>query len=58
MIIRALNDEKLPVYGEGKNVRDWLYVKDHCSSIDLIIRNGKDGEIYNVGDTMREQILI
>ena len=49
MIIRALNNEKLPVYGEGKNVRDWLYVEDHCSAIDLIIRNGKDGEVYNVG---------
>lgn len=49
MIIRALNNEKLPVYGEGKNVRDWLYVEDHCTAIDLIIRNGKDGEVYNVG---------
>ena len=49
MISRALNDEKLPVYGDGKNVRDWLYVTDHCKAIDLIIRNGKEGEIYNVG---------
>ena len=49
MISRALNDEKLPVYGDGKNVRDWLYVTDHCKAIDLIIRNGKVGEVYNIG---------
>ena len=49
MISRALNNEKLPVYGDGKNVRDWLYVTDHCKAIDLIIRNGKDGEVYNIG---------
>ena len=49
MISRALNDEKLPVYGDGKNVRDWLYVTDHCKAIDLIIRNGKEGEVYNIG---------
>lgn len=49
MIINALNEKKLPVYGQGINVRDWLFVEDHCSAIDLIIRNGKIGEIYNVG---------
>ena len=49
MIINALHDKKLPVYGEGINVRDWLYVKDHCSAIDLIIRNGNVGEVYNIG---------
>lgn len=49
MISRALDDEKLPVYGKGENVRDWLHVKDHCSAIDLIVRNGKDGEVYNIG---------
>lgn len=49
MISRALNDQSLPVYGEGANVRDWLYVKDHCSAIDLIIRKGRVGEVYNVG---------
>lgn len=49
MISRALNDEKLPVYGEGKNVRDWLYVEDHCRAIDMIVRGGKDGEVYNIG---------
>lgn len=49
MIANALNDKPLPVYGEGINVRDWLYVEDHCSAIDLIIHKGKVGEVYNVG---------
>lgn len=49
MISRALADEPLPVYGKGENVRDWLYVKDHCSAIDLVMRNGRVGEVYNVG---------
>lgn len=49
MISRALNDESLPVYGKGENVRDWLYVADHCTAIDLILHNGKDGEVYNIG---------
>ena len=49
MIINALHDEKLPVYGDGKNVRDWLYVEDHCRAIDLIIHKGTVGEVYNVG---------
>lgn len=48
-IINALNDKPLPVYGDGKNVRDWLYVEDHCRAIDLIIHNGKIGQVYNVG---------
>ena len=49
MIQKALKNEPLPVYGNGSNVRDWLYVGDHCNAIDLIVRNGKDGEIYNIG---------
>ncbi|MCL2223676.1 MAG: dTDP-glucose 4,6-dehydratase [Defluviitaleaceae bacterium] len=49
MIANALNDKPLPVYGKGENVRDWLYVKDHCEAIDLILHNGKDGEVYNIG---------
>ncbi len=49
IISRALNDETIPVYGTGENVRDWLHVYDHCTAIDLIIRNGKVGEVYNVG---------
>ncbi len=49
MIANALADKPLPVYGEGLNVRDWLYVEDHCKAIDLIIRDGKVGEVYNIG---------
>ncbi|MBR3056982.1 MAG: dTDP-glucose 4,6-dehydratase [Clostridiales bacterium] len=49
MIINALHDEMLPVYGDGLNVRDWLYVEDHCKAIDKIIHNGRVGEVYNVG---------
>ena len=49
MISRALADEALPVYGTGENVRDWLYVEDHCSAIDLVMRKSRVGEIYNVG---------
>lgn len=49
MISRALADESLPVYGTGENVRDWLHVYDHCVAIDLIIRNGRVGEVYNIG---------
>lgn len=49
MIINVLHGKKLPVYGDGLNVRDWLYVRDHASAIDRIIRNGQEGEIYNVG---------
>lgn len=49
MIANALSDKPLPVYGNGENVRDWLYVEDHCRAIDLIIHAGKVGEVYNVG---------
>ncbi len=49
MIANALNDKPLPVYGEGINVRDWLYVEDHCKAIDLIIHKGRVGEVYNIG---------
>ncbi|MGE7825111.1 dTDP-glucose 4,6-dehydratase [Paenibacillus sp. NPDC093718] len=49
IISRALNDESLPVYGDGLNIRDWLYVEDHCSAIDLVIHQGKIGEVYNIG---------
>ena len=49
MIAKALADKPLPVYGEGLNVRDWLYVEDHCRAIDLIVRQGQAGEVYNVG---------
>lgn len=49
MITNALNNQPLPVYGNGKNVRDWLYVEDHCKAIDKILSEGKDGEVYNIG---------
>lgn len=49
MIKNALNDEFLPVYGKGENIRDWLHVYDHCTAIDLIIHKGKNGEVYNIG---------
>ena len=49
MIVNALRDKPLPVYGEGRNVRDWLYVDDHCRAIDLVVRQGRIGEVYNVG---------
>ncbi len=49
MISRALNDESLPVYGNGLNVRDWLYVEDHCKAISMILHNGTVGEVYNIG---------
>jgi dTDP-glucose 4,6-dehydratase len=49
MIANALGDKPLPVYGDGLNVRDWLYVIDHCTAIDLVLRKGEPGEVYNVG---------
>ncbi len=49
MIANALADKPLPVYGDGKNVRDWLYVEDHCKAIDRILQHGRVGEVYNIG---------
>ena len=49
MIANALEDKPLPVYGDGQNVRDWLYVEDHCTAIDLVLRRGRPGGIYNIG---------
>jgi dTDP-glucose 4,6-dehydratase len=49
MIANALNDKPLPVYGDGKNVRDWLHVEDHCSAIDAVFHRGRVGEVYNIG---------
>ncbi len=49
IIANALNNKSIPVYGDGLNVRDWLYVEDHCIAIDMIVRQGKEGEVYNVG---------
>jgi len=55
MIKNVLEGKKLPVYGKGDNVRDWLYVEDHCKGIDLVVRNGKLGEVYNIGGFNEEQ---
>lgn len=49
MISNALEDKELPIYGDGMNIRDWLYVDDHCRAIDMVLHNGKSGEVYNVG---------
>ena len=49
MITKALKDEKLPVYGQGLNIRDWLYVEDHCEAVDIVLHKGKKGERYNIG---------
>lgn len=49
IIRKALNGENIPIYGDGKNVRDWLYVRDHCTGIDLVFHKGKSGETYNIG---------
>jgi len=48
-ISRVLNDQKIPIYGDGKNIRDWLHVYDHCAAIDLVLHEGVNGEVYNVG---------
>lgn len=48
-ISKLLKNEKVPVYGDGLNVRDWLYVYDHCEAIDVVLHNGKSGEVYNIG---------
>ena len=55
MIANALADKPLPIYGDGLNVRDWLYVEDHCKAIDLIIHKGREGEVYNVGGHNEKQ---
>ena len=55
MISNALEDKKLPIYGDGKNIRDWLHVKDHCTAIDLVLHQGKVGEVYNIGGNNEKQ---
>ncbi|MCK4448923.1 MAG: dTDP-glucose 4,6-dehydratase [Candidatus Marinimicrobia bacterium] len=55
MITNIINGKKLPLYGDGKNVRDWLYVKDHCIAIDKVINNGRIGEVYNIGGHNEKQ---
>lgn len=55
MISNALENKKLPVYGDGKNIRDWLHVHDHCTAIDLVLHEGKLGEVYNIGGNNEKQ---
>ena len=49
MIQKAKKGEKLPVYGDGRNIRDWIHVQDHCEAIDVVLHNGRNGEVYNIG---------
>jgi dTDP-glucose 4,6-dehydratase len=59
MIANALEKKNLPVYGDGRNVRDWLHVSDHCSAIDAVMRKGRSGEVYNIGgNSERENIAV
>ena len=55
MISNALEDKELPIYGDGKNIRDWLHVYDHCSAIDLVLHKGRIGEVYNIGGHNEKQ---
>jgi dTDP-glucose 4,6-dehydratase len=48
-VTNALEDKSLPIYGDGKNVRDWIYVKDHCDAVDFLVHNGENGQVYNIG---------
>jgi dTDP-glucose 4,6-dehydratase len=57
-ITNALEDKPLPLYGDGKNVRDWLYVLDNCAAIDLVLRKGKEGEIYNIGGSHEVENIV
>ena len=59
MIKNIVNREPIPIYGDGKNIRDWIHVQDHCEAIDVVLHKGKDGEIYNIGgETERRNIDI
>jgi len=59
MVVNALNDKDLPVYGDGRNVRDWIHVEDHCRGIVVVAERGRTGEVYNLGgDSERENIEI
>ncbi len=55
MISNALEDKPLPIYGDGLHVRDWLHVHDHCTAIDLVLHQGQDGEVYNIGGNNEKQ---
>ena len=56
-IIRALNDLPIPIYGTGKNIRDWLYVQDHCEAIKTVLTKGKSGEVYNISSGNEKTVL-
>jgi dTDP-glucose 4,6-dehydratase len=56
-VTNAMEDQELPVYGKGENVRDWIYVEDHCSAIDLVLHKGEIGEVYNVGASQEKNNL-
>jgi dTDP-glucose 4,6-dehydratase len=59
MISNALEDRELPIYGDGLNVRDWIYVEDHCGALDLILHHGSSGELYNIGaDSERTNLQV
>ena len=58
IITRALEHQSIPVYGDGRQVRDWLYVMDHCHAIDLVFHKGKPGEVYNIGGTNEQENII
>jgi dTDP-glucose 4,6-dehydratase len=49
LISNAIEDKELPIYGDGMNVRDWIYVEDHCRALDTVLHHGKEGEVYNIG---------
>ena len=55
MILNAMGDRSLPVYGDGGNVRDWLHVEDHCSAIDAVLHKGKEGGVYNIGGNAEQR---
>lgn len=57
VIRKAISGENIPIYGDGKNIRDWLYVDDHCEAIELVFRNGKQGETYNIGGNSEQNNL-
>jgi dTDP-glucose 4,6-dehydratase len=57
-VTNALEGKPLPLYGDGKNVRDWLYVADNCAAVDLVLRKGKDGEIYNIGGSNEVENIV
>jgi dTDP-glucose 4,6-dehydratase len=56
MILNALKGKPLPIYGDGLNIRDWLYVEDHCEALHIVLEKGRVGEVYNIGGAAKRQI--